>query len=356
MLQPPPKMFAPASKRDRTRYCEFHEDHGHDTNNCIDLRKEIEACIRKGRMAHLAIGAKIHNNTQGNQSAGTKDTRDQQTEWNRKADTDAKTKNEIHMIRVVDACAKRSRFSFPNITFSKDDPIPEHCTGEDPLIISADIGTTQVHRIYVDEGEISWPLGLITLPITLYDYRDDVSKTVMIKFMIVRAPSPYNIILGRLGLMQFGAVASTLHALMKFQTEKGIAIVRGEKSQLNICNHISRKRDRPEETDSIEDTEHVVINSAYPDQSVAIAASLPKMLKKQLHELLCSSKDVFAWTPADMTGIPRELAEHKLNIHPRTFPVWQKKRVIAKERSEAVTTEVSKLVEARILKAVFFPK
>ncbi|GKD84906.1 reverse transcriptase domain-containing protein [Tanacetum coccineum] len=57
-----------------------------------------------------------------------------------------------------------------------------------------------------------------------------------------------------------------------------------------------------------------------------------------------------------MIGILRELAEHKLNIYPRTFPVWQKKRAITKERSEAITTEVSKLVEARILKAVFFPK
>ena len=57
-----------------------------------------------------------------------------------------------------------------------------------------------------------------------------------------------------------------------------------------------------------------------------------------------------------MTGIPRELAEHKLNIHPRTFPIWEKKRVLAKERSNAITEEVSKLVEARILRTVFFPK
>ncbi|GKC48867.1 hypothetical protein Tco_1071612 [Tanacetum coccineum] len=33
-----------------------------------------------------------------------------------------------------------------------------------------------------------------------------------------------------------------------------------------------------------------------------------------------------------------------------------KKQAIAKERSEAIMTEVSKLVEARILKAVLFPK
>ncbi|GJX06711.1 hypothetical protein Tco_0194643 [Tanacetum coccineum] len=64
MLRPPPKMFAPVNKRDRTKYCEFHEDHDHDTNDCVDLRKEIEACVRKGRMAHLSRGAKIHNNNQ----------------------------------------------------------------------------------------------------------------------------------------------------------------------------------------------------------------------------------------------------------------------------------------------------
>ncbi|GKD10453.1 hypothetical protein Tco_1190138 [Tanacetum coccineum] len=42
----PPRMFAPAHRRDRTRYCEFHNDHGHDTNDCVDLRKEIETCVR----------------------------------------------------------------------------------------------------------------------------------------------------------------------------------------------------------------------------------------------------------------------------------------------------------------------
>nr|GEX58872.1 retrotransposon Gag domain-containing protein [Tanacetum cinerariifolium] len=52
MLRPPPRMFTPASKRDRTRYCEFHEDHGHETNDCIDLGKEIEACVRSGRLAY----------------------------------------------------------------------------------------------------------------------------------------------------------------------------------------------------------------------------------------------------------------------------------------------------------------
>ena len=36
------------TKRDNTRYCEFHRDHGHRTDDCIQLRKEIEYLIRRG--------------------------------------------------------------------------------------------------------------------------------------------------------------------------------------------------------------------------------------------------------------------------------------------------------------------
>ena len=34
--------------RDNTRYCEFHRDYGHFTDDCIQLRKEIEYLIRRG--------------------------------------------------------------------------------------------------------------------------------------------------------------------------------------------------------------------------------------------------------------------------------------------------------------------
>ncbi|PWA55873.1 reverse transcriptase domain-containing protein [Artemisia annua] len=64
VLRPPPRMFAPVHRRHRTRYCEFHNDHGHDTNDCIDLRKEIEACIKSGRLSHLTKGAKAQSNNQ----------------------------------------------------------------------------------------------------------------------------------------------------------------------------------------------------------------------------------------------------------------------------------------------------
>ena len=42
------QMRSNPTKRDNSRYCEFHRDHGHRTNDCIQLKKEIEYLIRRG--------------------------------------------------------------------------------------------------------------------------------------------------------------------------------------------------------------------------------------------------------------------------------------------------------------------
>ena len=38
------------SKRDLTKYCEFYRDHGHRTDDFIQLRKEIKYLIRRGHL------------------------------------------------------------------------------------------------------------------------------------------------------------------------------------------------------------------------------------------------------------------------------------------------------------------
>ena len=45
-------MRSDPTKRDNTRYCEFHREHGHRTDDCIHLRKEIEYLIRRGHLRH----------------------------------------------------------------------------------------------------------------------------------------------------------------------------------------------------------------------------------------------------------------------------------------------------------------
>ena len=42
------------ARRDDTKYCEFHKGHGHQTDDCIQLKKEIEYLIRRGHLSRYA--------------------------------------------------------------------------------------------------------------------------------------------------------------------------------------------------------------------------------------------------------------------------------------------------------------
>ena len=47
-LRWPTQMKSDPTTRDNTKYCEFHRDYGHRTDECIQLKREIEYLIRRG--------------------------------------------------------------------------------------------------------------------------------------------------------------------------------------------------------------------------------------------------------------------------------------------------------------------
>ncbi|XP_065625242.1 uncharacterized protein LOC136065655 [Quercus suber] len=49
-LKWPRPLHSSPSVRDRSKYCRFHKDHGHYTEDCRDLKEQIEELIRKGRL------------------------------------------------------------------------------------------------------------------------------------------------------------------------------------------------------------------------------------------------------------------------------------------------------------------
>nr|GEX72529.1 reverse transcriptase domain-containing protein [Tanacetum cinerariifolium] len=55
-----------------------------------------------------------------------------------------------------------------------------------------------------------------------------------------------------------------------------------------------------------------------------------------------------------MTGVPRSVAEHRLNVRKGYPPIRQKKRGQAPERTKAIQAEVEKLVEAGIMREVYY--
>jgi hypothetical protein len=65
-----------------------------------------------------------------------------------------------------------------------------------------------------------------------------------------------------------------------------------------------------------------------------------------LVDFLRANADIFAWSPSDMSGIPREVAEHSLDILPHFRAVQQRLRRFDEERRWAIGAELRKLLEA----------
>ncbi|GAA0170108.1 hypothetical protein LIER_24446 [Lithospermum erythrorhizon] len=48
LLSKPVRMRSAPGRRDKNRYCEYHREHGHDTNEYRILKSEIEKLIKSG--------------------------------------------------------------------------------------------------------------------------------------------------------------------------------------------------------------------------------------------------------------------------------------------------------------------
>jgi hypothetical protein len=74
-----------------------------------------------------------------------------------------------------------------------------------------------------------------------------------------------------------------------------------------------------------------------------------------LVNFLRANADIFAWSPLDMPGIPREVAEHSLDILPHSRAVQQRLRCFDEERHRAIGVELRKLLETGFIKEFFHP-
>jgi hypothetical protein len=74
-----------------------------------------------------------------------------------------------------------------------------------------------------------------------------------------------------------------------------------------------------------------------------------------LVDFLRANANIFAWSPSDKPGIPREVAEHSLDILPHSRVVQQRLRRFDEERRRAIGVELRKLLEAGFIKEVFHP-
>ena len=152
------------TKRDNTRYCEFHKDHGHRTDDCIQLRKEIEYLIRWGYLRRY-IASKGQDQAQ--LSPPRKPTPAQQQQpleeihvisggFSGGGESSSVRKAHLRSIRSGEALEVQAVSKLPRlntaITFSDSDLEGCQHPHDDPLVIRAAVANKTIHRVLVDNG------------------------------------------------------------------------------------------------------------------------------------------------------------------------------------------------------------
>ncbi|GJR36505.1 reverse transcriptase domain-containing protein [Tanacetum coccineum] len=183
----------------------------------------------------------------------------------------------------------------------------EHCFKNLSAAIKARLKETQTGLVGFAGEEIK-PLGKIEVEVCFGS--EGLCRRMKMKFTVIKAHLPYNVILGRTSLRALRAIFSTIHSMMKFPTPRGIPTLVTRSVIISKCRRLEKKQVVEEEnnenveTKAVNVTEEILVNLTFPDQLIVIGGGLPEICKAQLKLLLKNNMDIFAWEPADMTGVP----------------------------------------------------
>ncbi|GJR34177.1 hypothetical protein Tco_1209861 [Tanacetum coccineum] len=110
--------------------------------------------------------------------------------------------------------------------------------------------------------------------------------------------------------------------MLKFTVDGGIVTIRNTILIPAECATVTTSsKEIPKEVEVRNENFKVALHPNFPDQEVAIEGMLSAKERTELCSLLKENLDIFAWQPLDMTGVPRSVAEHRLNIREGYSPV-----------------------------------
>ncbi|XP_065622633.1 uncharacterized protein LOC111989367 [Quercus suber] len=267
----PNKMSGDPERRNQDRYCQYHQDHEHATEDCRNLWNYLDQLVREGKLKHLLH----HSNSQQGQTyqKPRRDTAMRQLAGTINVILAALGRTGMRPSRVLfvtqvaagesQSEPKRARRGcHPTLTFFDEDKDGTTQPYDDALVITLRIGDYDVKRVMVDEGsaaEVMYPdlyKGLGLKPEDLSPYNSPLMsfdgklvipegvirlpiqtgpEVVEVDFIVVNTYSPYTAIVGRPWLHTLGGVASSLHQKVKFSSEGRILEIQGCQSTTRRC-------------------------------------------------------------------------------------------------------------------------
>ncbi|XP_027083887.1 uncharacterized protein [Coffea arabica] len=297
----PPEIPGRRDKRNSNLYCAYHRDVGHETEDCNDLKREIENLIQQGYLKQFVRKdggfnrSASHRESRGPRREARPDTKLQcRGPKDRKGDqrpprdgSPGYGPNIVGVINTIsgdptggdsqnsqkrtycqagmEVVEQSSRLS-EDITYGPRDPVPAASSNHETLVIEVLTNNYIVKKVYVDPGSsvdvlyyrtfeslkltreqltpvrtplvgfaghVVHPEGMVTLMVTIG--RHPRCRTVPVSFAMVKADSPYNMLIGRPTLNALRAVYSTYHLSFKFPTPAGVAEVSSDVGAARKC-------------------------------------------------------------------------------------------------------------------------
>ncbi|VFQ98421.1 unnamed protein product [Cuscuta campestris] len=340
-------------------YCRFHRAAGHDTDACKVLKREIENLIQAGYFA------------------------EQRKKWVHSAYV-----GDVHSAPGPSKITKTE----PLLFGPKDLPeIPS--PHRDALVVRCEINEVVIHRSYVDNGSsvsimyvrtfeelglkkellkrVRTPLsgftgdiidseGLVEVMVTFGD--GEHKRTIPVEFLVVRLLGSHNLILGRPALEDLDSVISVKYLSMKFLTDSGVGVCRGNQKLARLCYQKQTKKMDAQDlrVDSIatallkeeegcpraepaEDTKDVVIMEKHQEKKIKLGINISAELRSKIIQVLRENFMVFVWSVEDMPGVSKSLITHRLAVGSDVEPVKQRRRHLSKDRRDFVKKEVDML-------------
>ncbi|GKD47814.1 hypothetical protein Tco_1276790, partial [Tanacetum coccineum] len=332
IFKPPPPMVTPVEKSSSDKFCDFHNDKGHSTDECMQLKKQIEELVRAGKLSHL-----IKEIKQG---------RDQTK--NGKKEAPAKDKSlAIYMIQPWQRITKQKLTqSFARVSEIMFPPLASSDGMEVPLVIEAEIGGHMIHHMYIDGGSSTE---------VLYEHCFNQLRPE-IKSQMVPATTSLTDFSGEtiwpLGqrrlLVTIGDVDHS-HGMLKFPIDGGIVTIRSTILIPAECaTVITSSKEIPKEAGVRYENFKVAIHPNFPDQEVAIGGTLSakgrtKGKPRYIHMEAVRYDRSIAISSGTLTRYPG-----------RIFTSSIEKKGQALDRAKAIQAEVQKLVGAGIMREVYY--
>ncbi|XP_021737598.1 uncharacterized protein LOC110704128 [Chenopodium quinoa] len=276
----------PAQYRNKNKYCHYHKDVGHDTNDCINLKRLLDKLAEKGMLNSYVMKSKFTYTRTNNTSE-----KRQKNDKNKDKEDDGNITDSGFVALISGGFAsggltmkgiKQDAWNlgkvmqvgtvkpepFPEVIISEADRGEVKALHNDPMVFIMKIANLKVGRILIGTGSsadiislaalknlsfpedalqdithplvgfggnVIHPVGRIDLPVRFGQKGE--GRDMVVRFLVVKELIGYNFILGRPTLNTAKVVIVPHLMMLKFERTDGkIRTIQGSKKMAKECN------------------------------------------------------------------------------------------------------------------------